>query len=545
MNTIYIGTWDGELLALDAETGNLRWAFGTEQEIFSSDVAAGDNKIFVFFRDGDLFALDLSSGEEVWRINIGGRGNGQTPVLYQDRLYISSSTDVLAIDQNSGDVLWTRPLRGVFLTNSVSVDEYLVYVSVPEEYEIVALDSRNGNIRWRQELLGRPASTAPLVTSRYLFTRMNLGDIDALIALDKFRGTILWQENLEYASNMASFPGVILTERTLLTNAGNTLVAYESHSGALLMTGNNLSLWNPFEAQLSELDTNVWFADCISAVNEEHLVCIGMEQIRWDLYTVDWASEEITKVTDIAGRGCATLEISPLGDQVAYAYGTGSEADCYISYGDLYLVDTENYSETRITDRFCGKPGAINWSPEGDWLIFPLCADEESSDLFTDITIARVNTSSRTMTSLSESENSFDGLTYDPNGLWITYSNDDEIILENPISRVIPLQVPGHSLYQISWSPSGQLIASEPWYEDHTGIYISNLDGSYGRWIVEYDGNIFPDHNPYDWSPDGRYIAYLRRVGNVYIVDIIDICTSDVIASLELEQPISSIRWIP
>ena len=65
---LYVGTEAGTLYALDAETGQQRWAFEADASILSSpDVAEGT--VYVSALGDTVYALDAQSGVQRWTVN--------------------------------------------------------------------------------------------------------------------------------------------------------------------------------------------------------------------------------------------------------------------------------------------------------------------------------------------------------------------------------------------------------------------------------------------------------------------------------------------
>ena len=69
--TIYVGSANGVLYALDHETGRERWRFATDGKIRSTPVVDGRNVYFGSW-DGHVYAVDARDGTEVWRFDTGG-----------------------------------------------------------------------------------------------------------------------------------------------------------------------------------------------------------------------------------------------------------------------------------------------------------------------------------------------------------------------------------------------------------------------------------------------------------------------------------------
>ena len=54
---VYVGSYDGKVYALDAETGELVWSYDTDDSVFSSP-AAVDGVVYIGSDDGHVCALD-------------------------------------------------------------------------------------------------------------------------------------------------------------------------------------------------------------------------------------------------------------------------------------------------------------------------------------------------------------------------------------------------------------------------------------------------------------------------------------------------------
>ena len=67
---VYFGSGDGNVYALDAATGSLKWKFQTGDVVHSSPAIA-DGRVFVGSWDSYLYALDATTGKELWRFKTG------------------------------------------------------------------------------------------------------------------------------------------------------------------------------------------------------------------------------------------------------------------------------------------------------------------------------------------------------------------------------------------------------------------------------------------------------------------------------------------
>jgi outer membrane protein assembly factor BamB len=115
--TVYVGSFDHKLYALDPDTGRVRWSFATDAHIYSSPALADGSdartsEIYVASADGSVYALD-PSGHVLWRYDTGDpirsspvlgrapRGDGRI-------LYVGSSNGRLyALNATSGKRRWS------------------------------------------------------------------------------------------------------------------------------------------------------------------------------------------------------------------------------------------------------------------------------------------------------------------------------------------------------------------------------------------------------------------------------------------------------
>ncbi|NIS30965.1 MAG: PQQ-binding-like beta-propeller repeat protein, partial [Actinobacteria bacterium] len=76
--TVYFGSHDGNLYALDLETGDERWRFGTGGPLIGCPTVTAGH-VLVGSYDGHLYAVRKADGEFAWRVAGVGRVTG-TPL---------------------------------------------------------------------------------------------------------------------------------------------------------------------------------------------------------------------------------------------------------------------------------------------------------------------------------------------------------------------------------------------------------------------------------------------------------------------------------
>lgn len=191
---LYVGSEDGNLYALDSETGTKLWSFQTLGGIRSSPLVTSDSLIIFTTITGELFALE-STGRLRWRLTLPGATFPSNPVLSKEGIiYISASQGLLYAINPDGTERWPGGLRlGAGLVGSPLVDqEGTIYVGTSEG-SLLAFRP-DGSVKW-QFNLGDPVVSSPLLgpdgflivsTQKHLFALGNppfplglpLGDID-------------------------------------------------------------------------------------------------------------------------------------------------------------------------------------------------------------------------------------------------------------------------------------------------------------------------------------------------------------------------------
>ena len=106
--TVYVGTYTGELIALDLDTGELKWRYRASERmgIGESSPAVGHGLVFVGDLAGVLHAVDVETGEEVWTYATQGEIKS-SPVLSGDRVLIGSYDGYLyGLEVATGELAW-------------------------------------------------------------------------------------------------------------------------------------------------------------------------------------------------------------------------------------------------------------------------------------------------------------------------------------------------------------------------------------------------------------------------------------------------------
>ncbi|WP_022835179.1 beta-alanine-activating enzyme beta-propeller domain-containing protein [Salisaeta longa] len=197
--TMFVGCNDGSVYALEALTGELRWRYETEDSVFSSPAVAGGT-VFVGCNDGSVYALEALTGELQWRYETED-SVFSSPAVAGGTVFVGSDDgSVYALEARTGELQW-RYETGSWVRSSPAVAGETMFVGC-NDGSVYALEALTGELRWRYETEDSVFSS-PAVAGGTVFVGCNDGSVYALEALT---GELQWR--YETGSWVRSSPAV-------------------------------------------------------------------------------------------------------------------------------------------------------------------------------------------------------------------------------------------------------------------------------------------------------------------------------------------------
>ena len=150
--TLYAGSWDHKLHAVNIYTGKARWTFTADHEINSSPAFA-NGKIYFGTDGGSVYALDARTGRLRWRARALTRFGRReyfyaTPTIAYGRVFIGNTDGTLyAFGASSGRLLWAQR-AGTYIYTAAAVWKRKVYVGTYDGW-FMAFDAGTGDRIWR------------------------------------------------------------------------------------------------------------------------------------------------------------------------------------------------------------------------------------------------------------------------------------------------------------------------------------------------------------------------------------------------------------
>lgn len=140
--TVYVGSFEGNVYAVDAESGDEQWRFEAGGGVFTTP-AVVDGTVFVGSKDGNVYALNAGNGEERWRYGTGGEVWGDPTVVDGTVLVGSDDGRLYALNADDGSSVWEFE-SSVIQGGGTTVADETVYFSARSLH---ALDMA-GEERW-------------------------------------------------------------------------------------------------------------------------------------------------------------------------------------------------------------------------------------------------------------------------------------------------------------------------------------------------------------------------------------------------------------
>jgi len=167
---VYVGSTDGNLYAIDSESGKLQWKFAVKSRIPSTPAVAGGVVYFPAY-DGNFYAVDASDGKLKWKFKTGGERRFaakhlhgvqpvaetmpdpfdsylSSPAVLSGTVYFGSGDgNVYALNAESGALNW-KFQTGDIVHASPAIADGTVFIGSWDSF-FYAIDAKTGQEKWR------------------------------------------------------------------------------------------------------------------------------------------------------------------------------------------------------------------------------------------------------------------------------------------------------------------------------------------------------------------------------------------------------------
>lgn len=192
---VYFGSGDGNIYALDAATGSLRWKVKTGDVVHASP-AVVDGKLYIGSWDSYFYALDATTGKELWRFKTGEDPNIHNQVGIQSSATVANGvvyfgcrdSNLYALDAATGRQVWVYPNNGSWVITSPVVQGDKIYFATSDSALLHILNAGNGALidsiqfHW-------PIFSSPSLAGSTLYLA---GQDGKLVAIDLTSRELVW-----------------------------------------------------------------------------------------------------------------------------------------------------------------------------------------------------------------------------------------------------------------------------------------------------------------------------------------------------------------
>jgi outer membrane protein assembly factor BamB len=200
--TVYFGSNDGLIYALNARTGKSVWQYKTGGRVMGGPTLDGKH-LYALSDDGFLYKLERKTGKLVWKFNThGGTVARDLPNPKSDAYdyqasavtvasgiaYIGSADKKLyAVEAETGREKWHFDTQGI-VRSTPAVADGLVFIG-SYDHNVYAVDGASGALRWKFDTL-EPVVSSPLVANGTVYIGSRSSD---LFAFDAATGKVKWK----------------------------------------------------------------------------------------------------------------------------------------------------------------------------------------------------------------------------------------------------------------------------------------------------------------------------------------------------------------
>lgn len=185
---VFVGHEDGTLHARNARDGSAKWSFKTDGEIISSPNVVGDRVLFGSY-DSSLYCIAKSDGKLIWQFKTDGYVHC-SPAVINGKTFVSGCDGQLrVIDVDTGKEVAAVDMQGQTGASPAVVDRQL-YVGHFGNV-VLGIDWKKPTVQWQYE---HPEKKFPFYSSPAVTTAAVLiGGRDKMLhALDRESGAALW-----------------------------------------------------------------------------------------------------------------------------------------------------------------------------------------------------------------------------------------------------------------------------------------------------------------------------------------------------------------
>ncbi len=234
-NVSYVGSNDNSVYAFNTGDGSLLWSYPTAGPVVSSPTVV-KNIVYVGSNDGSLYALNAITGAKMWSYPTVGPV-ASSPTVVKNIVYIGSNDGSLyALNAPKGKKLWSYATGGS-IDSKPQISNGVVYVS-SHDGNLYALNAASGALIWSAPTGSGIIHSSPVVVGQIVYVGSSDGNV---YAFNTTSGSLLWQ----YATGGEVFSSPVVAYNVLYIGSWDSYIyALNATTGTLIwryQTGGQVS----------------------------------------------------------------------------------------------------------------------------------------------------------------------------------------------------------------------------------------------------------------------------------------------------------------
>lgn len=211
---------------------------GDDELMLSFAPAANDESVYTIDIDGELNAVDIESGKVQWSIDVPDKVSSGLGIDSQHLFYSTFQGELVCLDLLTGAELWRKGLSSESISSPVSNGTLVVVQTI--DGKVFAFNVSQGVKRWQFDsvtpLLSLRGTASPIVTESRTYSTFANGE---MVAIDNQNGLALWKEDIGVPQGRTELERLVDGDGKLVIDSGilyavayqGKLVSLDSYSG--------------------------------------------------------------------------------------------------------------------------------------------------------------------------------------------------------------------------------------------------------------------------------------------------------------------------
>ncbi len=268
--TIFVGAYDNNLYAINAEDGKFVWKYPAEESVGSSTPYVYEGHVYIGSADEHLYCIQIKNGHLNWKFKAGGAIYGSPVVRFDHAFFGADDGYFYAVNVGHGRSQWKTNAYGA-IRSTPFVDDEFIYFGTEGGY-VFCTELASGKNKWHIQAK-RAVTSSPTVDDELVF----VGSMDTTVyALDAGSGYVIWR---------------FRTRRPIISSpiVHNKIVYIGSSDGSLyainMESGRQLWVYET-EGQVNSSPA-IWGDAVYFGSTDGYLYCLGAKrgEFRWKFNT--------------------------------------------------------------------------------------------------------------------------------------------------------------------------------------------------------------------------------------------------------------------